>query len=298
MNNKFEQLKNELINMSKHGICLAFSGGVDSSLLLYLCKDINITAVTFKTVFQTDEEINNTIEFAKKYSIKHVILELYPLENEQIKNNPKDRCYHCKYALFSKLKDFCSANGIKYIIDGTNSDDLNTYRPGLKALKELDIYSPFAKFGITKSEIRDCAKELGLDFFNNPSAPCIATRFPYNTELEFNKIETVKQAEKILKENGFLSCRVRCHGDIARIEIPKENFEQIIKNCPRKFRDKELERNFGAAPLKGEQLYGCDEQAECCDTGLNCEIISKFKKIGFKYVTLDMEGLRSGSMDI
>ncbi len=259
MNNKFKLLKSELIKMAEHGICLAFSGGVDSSLLLYLCKNLNITAVTFKTLFLTDDEINNTIKITEKYSVKHIILEVNPLDNENIINNPPDRCYHCKYALFSRLKDFCAKNNIKYIIDGTNADDLNTYRPGLKALKELDIISPFAKFNITKEEIRNFAKELELEFYNKPAVPCIATRFPYNTRLEDKKIETVKQGENILKKYGFSALRVRMHADIARIEVPKEDFDKLLK--------------------------------------LSDSIIEKFKKIGFNYITLDLEGLRSGSMD-
>ena len=278
MINNFQNLLNDLSQMGKHGICLAFSGGIDSSLLLYLCKDLNITAVTFKSVFQTDEEIQETIDFCRNYDIKHKIIEFYPLENEILCNNPQDRCYHCKKLFFSKLKDFAKennpvsqltagslppsgcSNNSKYIIDGTNYDDTQTYRPGLKAIKELDIISPYIKHKITKKQIREYAKELGLKIFNKPSTPCIATRFPYNTKLTEENILKVKKGENILKKFGFISCRLRYHDNTARIEIEKTEFQNFMN--------------------KHE------------------DIISELKKIGFNYITLDLEGLRSGSMDI
>ncbi|HIS88700.1 TPA: 7-cyano-7-deazaguanine synthase [Candidatus Avigastranaerophilus faecigallinarum] len=147
MKEKFDKLKQYLRELDKQGLCLAFSGGIDSCALLYLCKDLNVIAVTFKSIFQTEQEINEAKEFCNFYGIKQKIIEYYPLENNLIKNNPKDRCYHCKKLIFSELKRYA---GNKIIIDGTNADDIKTYRPGLKALKELGIYSPFADFGITK----------------------------------------------------------------------------------------------------------------------------------------------------
>lgn len=260
MNKKFENLKKDLYEMEKHGICIAFSGGIDSSLLCYLCKDFNHTAVTFSSVFQTDEEIAETVNFTGKYKINHKIINVYPLEDENINKNPKERCYFCKKNFFTKLKEFASKNNLKYIIDGTNYNDINTFRPGLKALKELNIISPFVKHKITKDEIREYAKIQGLSIYNKPSTPCIATRFPYNTFLTEEKIETVKKGEKILKDKGFYPSRLRLHDNIARIEIEKNQFENFL-----------LTKN---------------------------EIISQLKNIGIKYITLDIEGLRSGSMDI
>ena len=159
--------------------------------------------------------------------------------------------------MFLKLKDF--ADG-KSIIDGTNADDLKVYRPGVKALKELGIISPLAEFGITKDEIRTFAQSAGIKIFDKPSTPCIATRFPYGTCLEKGSINKVKEGERVLKELGFNSCRLRLHNDIARIEVPLEDFQAFLN-----IKDK---------------------------------IIEKLKKTGFKYITLDLEGLRSGSMDI
>ena len=134
MEKKFEILINNLKLMSNKGICIAFSGGVDSCLLTYICKEFNITAITINTPFQTKEEINNCIEFCQKYNIKHKIININTLENEIISNNPIDRCYHCKKTIFSVLKNFCKNENIEYILDGTNADDINVYRPGLKAL--------------------------------------------------------------------------------------------------------------------------------------------------------------------
>lgn len=256
MHSKFAKLKTYLNQMNEQGICLAFSGGVDSALLLYLCKDLNLTAVTFKSIFQTDEEICLARNLCKKYGVKQIIKEFSPLKNPILKNNPKDRCYHCKKMLFQELKAFASE---KYVIDGTNFDDLSVYRPGLKALKELNIISPFAEFEIKKSEIRAYAKELGIEIFDKPSTPCLATRFPYGIELERKLIKIVDKAENILKQNGFDNCRCRLHGQIVRIEIPQNDFSKFIK--------------------------------------ISGSITSKLKKLGLKYITLDVEGLRSGSMD-
>lgn len=259
-NNKFENLLNDIENMAKEGICIAFSGGVDSSLLLYLCKDFSPKAVTFNSIFHTNEEIKETEDFCQKYNINQKIIEVFPLNDEIISNNPKERCYYCKKNFFSRLKDYANQNNIKYIFDGTNFDDTKTYRPGLKALEELGIISPFAKHKITKAEIRQYAMENNLSIYNKPSIPCLATRFPYNTKLTAEKIEIVKQGEKILKAYGFNPLRLRLHDNIARIEIEKDRFNDFLN--------------------KKEEL------------------IKELKNIGITYITLDLEGIRSGSMDI
>ena len=257
MKEKFDKLKQYLRELDKQGLCLAFSGGIDSCALLYLCKDLNVIAVTFKSIFQTEQEINEAKEFCNFYGIKQKIIEYYPLENNIIRNNPKDRCYHCKKLIFSELKRYA---GNKIIIDGTNADDTKTYRPGLKALKELGIYSPFADFGITKKEIIDFSKEESIKNYAKPSSPCIATRFPYNTLLNEELIEKKKKGEEIIKNFGFTNCRFRIHDNIARIEINQEEIEKFIR-------------------------YRKD-------------ILNKLKVLDIKYITLDLECLRNGSMDI
>ncbi len=257
MKNKFIKLHKYLSELNEQGICLAFSGGIDSTVLLYLCKDLNTTAVTFKSVFQTDKEIDDTKDLCKFYGVPQKIIEYYPLENQIIKNNPKDRCYHCKKLFFSQLKDFA---GEKFVIDGTNADDLKSYRPGIKALKELKILSPLAEFGITKDEIREFAKISGIKIYDKPSTPCFATRFPYGTELNEILLNTAKNGEEIIKSYGFNNCRFRIHKNTARIEIPLKDIEEFLK-------------------------YRTD-------------IIQNLKKeTNLKYFTLDLEGLRSGSMD-
>lgn len=279
MKNKFEKLQKFLKTLKKQGICLAFSGGIDSALLLYLCAKADskvpesktktqgqntctsrIIAITFKSEFQTEEEINFTKKFCKDIGINQKIIEFSILDNNIIQNNPKDRCYHCKKLFFGKIKEFAASNGFQNIIDGTNFDDLSAYRPGLKAISELEIISPFAEFKITKSEIREQAKLLGLEIFDKPSTPCIATRFPYNTHLNPNDIEKVKSGERFLKSFGFENCRLRLHTNIARIEISQEKFGDFLNR--------------------------------------KTEILEKLKPLGFKYVTLDISGLKSGSMDI
>lgn len=258
MKNKFIELKKYLSNLNEQGICLAFSGGIDSTVLLFLCKDLNTTAVTFKSVFQSEDEINETKTLCDLYKVPQKIIEYYPLENSIIKTNPKDRCYHCKKLFFSQLKDFA---GEKFVIDGTNADDLKSYRPGIKALKELGIKSPLAEFKITKEEIREFAKISGIKIYDKPSTPCFATRFPYNTELNEKLLNTAKTGEKMLKDHGFNICRFRIHGDLARIEIPLNDFEKFLIH--------------------------------------KTDIIQSLKQeTNLKYFMLDLEGLRSGSMDV
>lgn len=260
MNNKFIQLKNYLNDLNEQGLCLAFSGGIDSTLLLYLCKDMNILAITFDSNFQTKEEIELTKNLCKKYGVKQIIIEQNVFENPIILDNPKDRCYHCKKFLFENAVRVAKENGLKTIIDGTNFDDLGVYRPGRKALKELGVISPFAKFEITKKEIREYAKDCGIEIFSKPSSPCLATRFPYGTKLTQEKLDIVEKGEQILKNFGFECCRLRLHDDIARIEILPEYFEKILSQ-----KDK---------------------------------LIRELKQLGIKYITLDLEGFRSGSMDL
>lgn len=259
-NSKFDSLNEYLQSLEKQGICLAFSGGIDSALLLFLCRSLNVTAVTFSSEFQTSEEIEFTKEFCAKYSVRQEIITLKQLDDEVLVNNPKDRCYYCKKKFFTKIKNYAIAHNLKNVIDGTNYDDLHTFRPGLRALKELDIISPFAMFEITKDEIRSYAKSVGLDIYAKTSTPCIATRFPYGTHLEIDMIEKIKHAEKILAGYGFSENRVRQHNDITRIEIPVNCFENFIEKSQ--------------------------------------DLTSELKSLGLKYITLDIEGLRRGSMDL
>ena len=254
-NKKFDELNKYLTNLNEQGICLAFSGGIDSTLLLYLCKNLNILAVTFNSILQTDEELDLTKDLCKKYGVNQKIITLNPLENEYLVQNPKDRCYVCKKMFFTEIKKAAEENNLLNIIDGTNFDDLHTFRPGLKALEELGVISPLAKFEITKSEIREYAKNCGIEIYDKPSTPCLATRFPYDTILEPEMINKTKKAEKILHNYGFTEVRARQNGCVTRIELPKEDFEKFL--------------------TKKET------------------ITKELKSLGLKYITLDLEGLRS-----
>ena len=256
MQDKFKKLEKYLSELEKQGLCLAFSGGVDSALLLYLCRRMNILAVTFKTDFQSYDEIKEAKDFAMKYGVQNIILEADIFSNDIITKNPKDRCYYCKKMIFEKIIQIAKTRSKKYIIDGTNFDDLDVYRPGRKALLELGVISPLAEFKITKQEIRDYLKECKIEIFNKPSTPCLATRFPYGEKLTKEKLSIADKGEKILKSFGFCSSRFRLHGNVSRIEIPCSDFSKFLS-----------QKN---------------------------EILKSLKPLGIKYFTLDVEGLRSG----
>jgi len=260
MDNKKEKLDNILKELKS--FVVAFSGGVDSSFLLFRAhtiKNINMIGVTIRTPYIPDGEIKESVEFAKTHGINHRIIDLpFP---ESIRNNPVDRCYRCKKTLFTELLSFASDNGYRYIIDGTNADDMGVYRPGLKALHELNVRSPLLEAGLTKKEIREMLHEEGLSVWDKPALACMMTRIPYNTKVDEGMLQMIEQAEKYLTEKGYPVVRVRLHGELARIECLPGYLEKMIQNP-----DKEL-------------------------------IIKNLKKIGFRYVSLDLEGYRSGSSD-
>ncbi len=267
----YEEKKRKLYENMKHylqeDICLAFSGGVDSSLLLILAKSCvkeqqkksNIYAVTFDTMLHPSCDLNTAKKVAKEAEVFHQVLFVNELEQEEIRFNPEKRCYLCKKTLFSKLQEFAKSKGISIILEGTNEDDLHVYRPGLQAIQELGIKSPLAEAGFTKEEVRKLAKELGVSVAERPSTPCLATRLPYGTEISMGVLERIAKGEEYLHTLGFSVVRLRVHGEIARIEIPQKEFESFLKKSG--------------------------------------EIIEELKKMGFDYITLDMQGFRSGSMD-
>lgn len=246
-------------------IIIAFSGGVDSSLLLKLAcdnalkKGTKVYAVTFHTRLHPMKDLEISTRVAREMGAIHKVIKVDELNEIDIKNNPIDRCYHCKRHLFSSLITMAGEMGVKTIVDGTNADDLKEYRPGLKALKELDVKSPLAITGCTKEEVREMAKELGISVANRPSAPCLATRFPYDTEISYEVMEEIEKAENYISELGFFNVRVRVHGDIARIEVDEKEIAKLVD-----YKD---------------------------------EIVKYMKKSGFLYVCVDLEGFRSGSMD-
>lgn len=257
---KSEKLNSILKELSS--FVIAFSGGVDSSFLLHRAhslKKLNIIAVTIRTPYIPAREIAESVEFAEKYGIRHKIIDIaFP---EIIRDNPNERCYLCKKTLFNQIILFASENKFRYIVDGTNHDDKSDYRPGLKALKELGVRSPLSEAGLTKSDIRELSKNAGLVLWDKPAMACMLTRIPYNTEITEGMLRMIENAENFLFDNGFPGTRVRIHGDVARIECLPGYIERISHE-----------------PFR-------------------TQIISNLKKLGFRYISLDMEGYRSGSMN-
>ena len=242
---------------------IAFSGGVDSTFLLKAAHDElgeKVMAVSAVSILSPKRETEAAAAFCKKEGIRLVSIQIDPLKIPGFKNNPENRCYICKKEIFSKIKSLSLENGIFTVCDGSNADDTGDYRPGMQALTELGIKSPLLKSGFTKNEIRELSKEMGLPSWNKPSAACLASRFVYGEEITAEKLQMVENAEDFLQELGFRQKRVRIHADnLARIEVMPEDFEKILEV-------KEKINNY-------------------------------FRSLGFKYVTLDIQGFRSGSMN-
>lgn len=255
-----EKLENKLRELGK--VAIAYSGGIDSSFLLYVANKVlpkeNVLAIIANGCMVPRNDYNEAVECLKENKFNYIEVDYKPLDIPEFKENHKDRCYYCKKNLMNTIKNMANSKGFINVLDGKNADDLKVYRPGNKATEELGIFSPLAQLGINKQMIRKIAKEVGIKTWNKPSNSCLATRFPYNTCLTEDKLEKVEISEEIIKELGIEKVRVRTHDDIARIEVEKKDFDTIIKN----------------------------EKA-----------IDKIKAQGFKFVTLDLLGLKSGSFD-
>ncbi|KPU27272.1 potassium ABC transporter ATPase [Caloranaerobacter sp. TR13] len=259
-NEKYLKLMNYLKDLER--VVLAFSGGVDSTFLLKAAKEAlgdNVKAVTILSPYIPKWEVEEAKELVNELGINYEIIKV-PIIDE-IRNNPENRCYLCKKAVFSIIKSIAEKEGYNYVIDGTNFDDTKDYRPGLKALEELNIKSPLLECKLTKEEIRKLSKELGLKTWDKPPYACLLTRIPYGNELNVEDFQKIENAEKYLMDIGIRAVRVRCHKDLARIEVGKNERSKLFNE-------------------------------EILD-----EISKEFKKIGFKYITLDLEGYRTGSFN-
>ncbi|MFC2135369.1 ATP-dependent sacrificial sulfur transferase LarE [Bacteroidota bacterium] len=266
MNKSYPKLDHLKSIMSKmDAVIVAFSGGVDSTFLLKTAKDAlgnNVLAVTAESSAQPTNELRETKKIAAELEVEHIFVQTNELEDKEFTANPTNRCYLCKSKIYSEVKKVADEKKIEFIIEGSNADDVNDYRPGLTALEELGILSPLKQAGLTKSEIRKLSKSMGLPTWDKPALACLASRIPYGSEITHEKLRRIDKAESFLRENGFKQVRVRDHQEIARIEIEKENLDKILEN------------NFYSI------------------------VVKKFKDLGYSYVTIDLEGYRTGSMNI
>ncbi|ADL68560.1 NAD synthase [Thermoanaerobacterium thermosaccharolyticum DSM 571] len=259
---KYENLKKYIKQLGS--AVIAFSGGVDSTFLAKVCKDVlndSCLAVTATSSTYPEREFKEALELAKEIGIRHKIIKSEELEIEGFSKNPIDRCYYCKSELFSKLKKVADDEGIEYVLDGTNADDTGDFRPGRRAAKELGVKSPLLECGFTKDDIREMSKRLGLPTWNKPAYACLSSRFPYGQEITSEKLSMVEKSEEYLLNLGFVGFRVRHHGDVARIELNPDQINMMM------------------------------------DENIRKKVVSKLKEIGFKYVSLDLEGYRTGSMN-
>ena len=260
-----EELIRRIGDYTEKDCMVAFSGGVDSSVLLKLAcgaaagKGTKVYAVTVQTELHPMGDLAVAGKVAAEIGAEHHVLGIRELSEAGIGDNPIDRCYRCKKYLFTQVMALAEGLGASIVLEGTNEDDLHVYRPGIRAVRELGIKSPLAEAGLTKEQVRLLAEELSLSVSARPSTPCLATRFPYGVRLDPEEMRKVEMAEGWLRQRGYGNVRVRIHGDLVRLEIDRQDFSCLL----------------------------CEKE----------EVVTYMKTLGYDYVTLDLEGFRSGSMD-
>lgn len=259
---KVQKLK-DLLRTMKH-VVVCFSGGVDSSYLL--AESVaelseNAVALTAVSPSLAPEEGAETKHLAELLGARHLLIETHEVDDPRYAANPVNRCYFCKTELYSVAVEHARRLNIPYILDGFNVDDRGDHRPGRKAAREFGVRSPLDEIGFTKSDIRESARRISLPVWDKPALACLSSRFPYGTQITPERLTQIAQCERVLKHLGFRVCRVRYHGDVARVEIELDMFERFITTSVRE------------------------------------EVTKSFKKAGFSYVTLDLQGFRSGSLN-
>lgn len=245
-------------------LAVGFSGGVDSSFLLAVAHEVlgdRVIAVTGADASVPERELKEAAEFCTMRGIRHIICPVDPLKEEGYRHNSPDRCYFCKHGIFSEVKRIAEENGIAYAAEGSNTDDLGDYRPGLRAVEELSVKSPLREAGLSKADIRRISKAMGLPTWSKPAYACLASRFVYGEEITEEKLHRIDRAEQYLIEHGFFEERVRLHGNLARIEVPPRDIARIASEEVRQ------------------------------------DLVRAFREMGFLYVTLDLAGYRRGSMN-
>lgn len=254
----------ELYLKSLGRLIVAFSSGVDSTFLLKTAHDLlgdKVIAVTARSCSFPVRELNEAEAFCKAQGIEHIVVDSEELSIDGFSQNPKNRCYLCKHELFTKMRQLAAKRQIPYIAEGSNTDDNGDYRPGLTAVAELEIKSPLREAGLSKDDIRRLSRELGLTTWDKQSFACLSSRFVYGETITEQKLSMVDRAEQLLLDLGFHQVRVRIHGDIARIEVDPSEFSKLLQHDAAQ----QLNRNF--------------------------------QQLGFRYVTMDLGGYQTGSMN-
>lgn len=263
---KKQKLQKQMLVYAQGDMLVAFSGGVDSSLILKLAVQAaakighKVYGIMVHTMLHPMGEVEDARVTAEQIGAEFRVLEIDELKGADILDNPVDRCYRCKKYLFHNLIKEGEKLGVSAMMEGTNEDDLHVYRPGLRAIRELGIHSPLAEAGMTKAEVRKLAGELGISVSNKPSMPCLATRFPYGTRISYEAMQKVDEGEAFVRSLGFYNVRLRIHNDVARIEVDVNEMPRLLEYCE--------------------------------------QIVAKLKNLGYDYITVDLEGFRSGSMDL
>jgi uncharacterized protein len=263
LESKTQKLKEIFQSMGK--ALVAYSGGVDSTLLLKVAKDTlgdgKVLAVTALSPLYPERELAGAKKLTQGMGVRHLLIKSNELKIEGFSRNPPNRCYYCKKELFVELQSIAQKEGISFIVEGSTLDDEKDHRPGRRAIQELGIRSPLKEAMFTKADVRELSNALGLTTWDKPSFACLASRFPYGEEITVDRLKMVDEAEDFLFELGFKQVRVRHHGDLARIEIYPEEIGRLM------------------------------------DGSLREKVVNQLKKIGYHYITVDLQGFRSGSMN-
>ena len=262
---KVEALASELRPMGS--VCVAFSGGIDSTLLAKVAHDTlgdRMAAITIRSRFVPQHEVSEAADWCASEGIRHETISVDELTIPHFCENPPDRCYHCKLALFSRMLAWSQEQGFAELVEGSNLDDEGDYRPGMRAIAELGVRSPLRKAGFSKHDIREVAHNLGIPYWNKPSAACLASRIPYGEAITSEKLAMVEHAEEYLRREGFTQLRVRMHGTkelVARVEVPEKDIARLMEHETR------------------------------------ARFTRYLRSLGFAYVAVDTTGFRSGSMN-